>query len=323
MTKTKIVQSLHLTDYPQNQEDPYPLSYLVTDNQDLVFLKIGPVMKLGRPASLTVEIDGAETRRIDVSFLSRLNTGLHRNTLFPYKDGFGLINHDKPELHLWDDLVSDPHVIEVENASNDIDVFDNYLRFASYDSVDQRFVIGIGEKNSPNTYGKWWASLDIAGNKGYWKEAHALKRQDYPETYFHDSSDALEWLNITNLAAHGGKKFIVTPGGQLTVGRSGKEFEFHILSVYDRDDRLEKNIELDLGRGRFATNKQYFLLRPKTKKRLLIYSLDKQELEYNIPLKPETNLGNISPNHLMDADLSGDRLYVGTASTLNICKLVR
>ena len=76
MTKTNIVQSLHLTDYPQNQEDPYPLSYLVIDNQDLVFLKIGPVMKLGRPASLTVEIDGAETRRIDavVDLSCRLNT---------------------------------------------------------------------------------------------------------------------------------------------------------------------------------------------------------------------------------------------------------
>ena len=227
MTKTSIVQSLHLTDYPQDPESPYPLNYLVTDNQDLVFLKIGPARGPGRPASLTIEIDGAQKRRIDVSFLSKLNTGLHRNTLFPYKDGFGLINHNKPELYLWADLLSEPDVIEIENASNDIDVFDNYLRFASYDSVDRRFVIGIGEKNSPTTYAKWWATLDTAGNKGEWKEAHALKRQSYPETYFHESSDALEWLNIINLAAQGGKKFIVTPGGQQSGRTRWEEIHRH------------------------------------------------------------------------------------------------
>ncbi|MBT8103152.1 MAG: hypothetical protein KJO95_09305 [Gammaproteobacteria bacterium] len=319
MIKTSILESLHLTNFWEDREDPYPLNYLVTDDQDLVFLKRGPVKELGKPAKLLIEIGREEKRQIDVSYLAGLNTGLHRNTLFPYKDGFGLINHDKPELHLWADLVSEPSVIEVENASNDIDVYDNYLRFASYDSEENRFVIGIGEKHSPHEYAKWWAILDVEGDKGVWTEVRRLERQNYPDTCFHYRSDTLEWLNIINLAAHGGRKFVVTPGGQRTVGRTGKEFEFHILSVFDRDNRLEKNIELEHGRGRFSTSKQYFLLRPKTKKRIQIYDLNKQTLEYDIPLKPKTNLGDISPNHLMDADLRGDRLYVGTSSVLNIC----
>lgn len=323
MTKTKFLESLHLSDrsYPEKMEEPYPLNYLVTDGRDIVILKKAYIRELAKPDKLFVEIEGKSQRRIDVSYLSGLNTGLHKGTLFPYKNGFGLINHDKPELHLWADLAGEPEIIEIENATNDIIVYDHYMRFASYDSVEDRFVIGIGAKHSPEIYGKWWATLDVEGGKGYWRQVYALSLENYPQTYFHYRDPLLEWLNISDLMAHGGKKYLVTPGGQRTVGKTGRRYEFYVLGIYDRDNQLEKTIELDFGTGHFSTDKKYFLLRPKTKKRLLIYDLQKQDLEYNIPLKPDINLGRISRDSLAYADLRGDLLYLTNFRDLSICKL--
>ena len=323
MPKTTFLESLHLSDwgYPEKMEEPHPLNFLVTDDSDIVTLKKAYVRELGKPDKLFVDIEGKIQRRIDVSYLSGLNTGLHKGTLFPYKNGFGLINHDKPELHLWADLAGDSEIIEIENGSKDIEVFDNCMRFASYDSAEDRFVIGIGAKHSPRTYAKWWATLDVERGKGIWKQVQALSLEDYPKTFLHYRSPVLEWLNIIELMAHGGKKYLVTHGGQHTVGRSGREFEFYVLGIYDRDDRLEKTIEMDFGKGHFSTDKKHFSLRPKTKKRLLIYDLHKQELECNIPLKPATNLGKISRDKLRYADLKEDLLYLTDFTSLSICKL--
>lgn len=96
-----------------------------------------------------------------------------------------------------------------------------------------------------------------------------------------------------------------------------------MLGTYNQDNQLEKTIELDYGNGRFSTDKKCFLVRPKTKKRLLIYDLQKQDLEYNIPLKPETNLGSISRDCQVAADLRGDQLYLSDLRTINICDLVK
>ena len=50
-TQTSIERSLQHTDYPMSRDDPYAVSYLVTQNEDLIVLKSGYVTEPGRAGS--------------------------------------------------------------------------------------------------------------------------------------------------------------------------------------------------------------------------------------------------------------------------------
>jgi hypothetical protein len=318
-----------LLDTFQAAEEGFSVYNTLVLENDRVLLK--GKHKLGEKPILLVEIKGTIDRLIDVSGLRGLNTSIQDQTIFTYKNGFGLIDHDHANLYLWENLHGEPMVVDIQQRpSNDqLELFDKYLEYASYDDTTDTFVIGIGAKHSPIGYAKWFAELDLGSIdnpttvKAFWDAPYQLKREDYPKTYLHYMSPTLEWLNINDLSLIKNKKHIVCKGGQHTKGRSGVEFEFYILAVYDNQNRLIKKLEMEFGYGRFSTDKKYYILRPKKKKRLFVYNLETLELEYNIPLKSENNMGTIPTNYVVRADLKNDLLYVRHFNTINVCKLVR
>lgn len=321
--KTEILDTIEAA-----EEDFSVYSILILEN-NMIVLK--GKHKLGGKPILLVEIKGTADRLIDVSELRGLNTSIQDQTIFTYKNGFGLIDHDHANLHLWENLNAEPMVMDIQQRSSghQLELYDNYLEYASYDDTTDKFVIGIGEKHSPVGYAKWFAELkldttnDTTTVKAFWDEPYQLKLEDYPQTHFHYNPPTLEWLNINDLSLVKSKKYVICRGGQHTKGRSGVAFEFNILTVYDNQNNLINKLEMEFGHGGFSTDKKYFILHPKKKKRLLVYNLEKMELEYNIPLKSETNMGTIPTNYGVSADLKNDLLYIKHSNTINVCKLVR
>lgn len=302
-------------------------SILVLEN-DRVVLK--GKHQLGEKPVLFVEIKGATDRLIDVSGLRGLNTSIQHQTLFTYKNGFGLIDHDHAKLHLWENLDGVPMVVDLQQrpSHDQLELYDTYLEYASYDDTTDTFVIGIGAKHSPIGYAKWFAELNLDPTnetttvKAFWDAPYQLKREDYPQTHLHYNPPTLEWLNINDLCLTQHKKYVVCRGGQHTKGKSGVAFEFNVLAVYDVQNTLIKKLETEHGFGRFSTDKKYFILHPKNKKRLLAYNLETLELAYTIPLKSETNMGTIPTNYGVSADLRNDILYIKHSATVNVCKFV-
>ena len=323
--QSEILDTLILSNYPTKRDDLLINNVLPLDNGNLLIMLTKGYGGPDSPQKLIIEIKGNLQRTIDVSYLYRPNTGVHSKSIFRYKQGFGLIDHDHAHLYLWDTLEGSPQILTVHNsASKSIRINEKYLKFASYDDSNDSFVIGIGSSGSPVTYAKWWAELSLSNGKepsAFWDQPVQLNPENYPPTKFHYKDPALEWLNITDIICHQGRKFMITPGGQYTVGKTGVQFEFHILSVYDDQNRLVKNIELEFGGGRFTSDKKYFILKPKKKKRLLVYNLKTLKLDFNIPLKSDSNMGPIPTNHGVLADLKDDLLYVYNLTTLNVCQL--
>ncbi len=321
--KTEILDTIQV-------EEPFFIHWsLALENDQLILLK--GKHKLGEKPVLHIEIIGTDSSVIDVSFLRGLNTGIGNTTMFAYKKGFGVIDHDHAKFYLWETSSSTPKEIKVQQLSSDnqLDLYETYLKYVSYDEILDTFVIGIGEKHSPTFYAKWHADLSLKAINGsdnivaFWDKPILLEREDYPPTYFHYKTPVLEWLNINDLITHNGKKYIICRGGQRTVGKSGVAFEFNILSVYDAKNKMLKKFEMEIGSGRFSSDKQYFIIKPKTKKCLLVYNLETLELTYNIPLKTESNMGSIPINYSVLGDLNNELLFIKQARILNVCKLIR
>lgn len=311
-------------------EEPYFIYATLAIENDSLALLVGK-HKLGEKPILQVKIVGSNAQLIDVSFLRGLNTHFTNSTLFAYKKGFGVIDHDHAKFYLWENLDETPQEITVLQRPSDgqLDLYENYLRYVSYDTTTDTFAIGVGAKHSPPTYAKWFAELtletEIENNaiNAYWGDPCLLKREDYPQTYFHYKDPELEWLNINDLISNNGKIYIISVGGQHTVGKSGKAFEFNVLAVYGSQNKLVKKLEMETGYGRFSTDKKYFIIQPNRKKRLLVYDLETLEVAHNIPLKTASNMGSIPIDYGVQGDLNNDLLYIEQTRTLNICKIIK
>jgi len=321
--KTEILDTIEV-------EDRFTIyRTLALENDNLALLR--GKHRLGEKPVLYVEIIGSDSMLIDVSFVRDLNTGIGNSTLFIYKNGFGVIDHDHAKFYLWADLNATPQEVEVRQqpSNNKLELYKTYLKYVSYDEILDSFTIGIGEKHSPKFYAKWYADITMENANGskqlvtFWDTPILLKREDYPPTYFHDRDPAREWLNINDLISLNGKKYIICRGGQHTIGKRGVAFEFNILSVYDSNNKLLEKLELENGYGRFSSNKQYYIIRPITKKRLLVYDLESLELKHNIPLKTESNMGSIPTNYSVSGDLNNNLLYIKHLGVLNICKILK
>ncbi|MCG8307507.1 MAG: hypothetical protein MI975_08955, partial [Cytophagales bacterium] len=156
-----------------------------------------------------------------------------------------------------------------------------------------------------------------------WDNIQDLNPNFYPKTYFNHQYPVLEWLNIIGMVKINGFKYCYTTGGSRTRMKSGPEYEFSILSKIDSQNQLIKNIEIERGKRSFSANKKFLVVRPKQKKKLLIYDLQKMELTYEVPLNPKDNMGEINVNSLVSGDLYEDKLYVSSLEYLNICKLIK
>ena len=280
-----------------------------------------------------VEIKGETDRIINVSRIADPNTSIHAGTIFSYKNGFGLIAHDRAQLLLWNELDSEPVVVKIEfpKLDDQIEIFENYLTYASYDNVFDEMIICIAPKHTPTGLARYWTKLKFELNsnssskvqKAIWETPYELDLSKYPETKYANEEFKDEWLILTKGILNNCKKYFTTKGGQLTQAKfGGLAFEFHILSILDENNNVLKNIELDFGTGSFSTNKKYFILHPKGKKTLIVYNLESLEIEFKIPLKPDLNMGNIPINYpKIEADLHGDLLYIHSFDKINICKL--
>ncbi|MEQ9297444.1 MAG: hypothetical protein RIF33_02725 [Cyclobacteriaceae bacterium] len=276
-----------------------------------------------------IEIKGALNRKIDVSGFLPEKKGIVHQSIFAYKKGFGLRDHGHSLLLLWGELEQEnPTIIHIEQSPHsEIEMRKNSLAFASYDESDNTILIGINDNKGSAATARYWASLQFLeevekGNEISleWNEVHELDAERYPPTYYHGSP--LEWLGINDIIQVNEKKYIYSIGGGLSRMRSGPQYEFSILSVLDKENNVIKNIDVEEGKRSFSADKKYFMVRPAKKKRLLIYDLETLEINYNIPLKADQNLGSIDGNIAVSADLYGNRLYVYTMSCLNICQLI-
>lgn len=117
-------------------------------------------------------------------------------------------------------------------------------------------------------------------------------------------------------------KYCYTTGGKRTRMKSGSEYEFSTLSKIVSQNQVIKNIEIEKRKRSFSVNKKFLIVRPKSKKRFLIYALNKMELPFEIPLKLKKNMSGIDGNHLVSFDSYEDKLYISSLEYLNICKLI-
>ena len=325
--KTEIIDTIEV------ENDFMIYNALAIDN-NLVILK----SKLARSSpfrdTTLIDIKGDISRTIDVSEISEnRNVGIHENTIFPYKNGFGLIIHYKAELMLWEELDANPIYVKIEHkeAETGLKLSDDYIVHCSYDYTSDEIIIGIRPNNSPRVLSRYWAKLNFDKDhtsperiSASWNKFHQLDLNKYPETYQKKIRSTLEeWLLIRNILLKDNKKYIITQGGRYSTSRSGPEFEFHILSLLDEKNNVIKNVELDFGKGKFSANKKYFVIRPKNRKTLLVYNLDTLEVVFKIPLKEESNMGTIPMKFQASGELNNDLLYIYNFNMLNVCKLLK
>jgi len=172
------------------------------------------------------------------------------------------------------------------------------IAFVSHDDSDNTLLIGINDKNGPTEIARHWNILklpefELGPNEIEleWDKIQDLNPDSYPKTQYNHQYPELEWLSINDMVKIDGLKYCYTTGAKRTRMQSGPEYEFSILSKIDSQNQVIKNIEIEKGKKSFSTNKKFFIVRPKAKKKLLIYDFNKMELVFEILLKPKNNIG--------------------------------
>jgi len=228
-------------------------------------------------------------------------------------------------------LECEPQIINIlKSESLHLMMRKKCIAFASYDNSDNTLLIGINDDKGPTEIARYWTVFKLPkfpNEQGKeinieWNSVHDLNPEFYPKTYYNHQYPALEWINIMDMTKTDGLKYCYTTGGKLTRMKSGPEYEFSILSKIDTLDQIVKNLEVEKGKCSFSANQKFFLVRPKSKKRLVVYNLKDMELAYEIPLKAQNNLGKIEGNTLVAADIFEDRLYIYSLDSLNICQII-
>lgn len=278
-----------------------------------------------------IEIRGNVNRTIEVSQIIPKSLQINHTSIFSFKKGFGYMDHQNSKLIIWEELEGEHIVVNVLKSEGfDLDIRKKCIAFVSHDDSDDTLLIGINDKKGPSEIARYWAILQLPNFKLgakeielKWDNIQDLNPNFYPKTEYNHQYPELEWLNIIGMVQTNGFKYCYTTGGQRTRMKSGPEYEFSILSKIDNQNQVIKNIEIEKGKRSFSANQKFLVVRPKLKKKLLIYDLQKMELTYEVPLKPKNNMGKINGNSLVSADLYEDKLYVSSLEYLNICKLVK
>lgn len=278
-----------------------------------------------------IEIRGDVHRTIEISSIIPKSLQLNHTGIFSFKKGLGYMDHENSKLILWENLEAAPVIGTVLKAQSfDLDMRKKSMAFVSYNNADNTFLIGINDKNGDKQTARFWTivrmpELKLGENEINleWDNIQDLNPEFYPKTAYNHQYPGLEWLNIIDMIKIDSFKYCYTTGGSLTRMRSGPEYEFSILSKIDSQNQVIKNIEIEKGKRYFSTNKKFLIVRPKSKKRLFFYDLNKMQLAFEIPLKPKNNMGEIDGNRLVSSDLFDDKLYVYSLEHLNICKLIK
>ncbi|MFK7964041.1 MAG: hypothetical protein AB8C46_08745 [Burkholderiaceae bacterium] len=281
-------------------------------------------------AGNVIEVFGSVRRTLDVTAAVD-HRQLKHHSLFVFGEGFGLCDWNNSKLLLWHQIDSDMVEFAIrQSPDSSIEVSPRYVGLASYDSVNERLVLGINSNNGPAAVARYLTALSLpmdsvarpGADPGIeWCDARPLDLQHYPKTSLNHQPGS-EWLGISALAVSDGTTYVHSKGGSLSRTKSGPEYEFSLLSALDDLGGAPRNLPVQEGNSSFSSDKQYFIQRPRSRKKLVFYKLENMSEAFDLSLKPEQNMANIDGKVMVGADINGDQMCIYSLQHANFCQLI-
>ena len=277
----------------------------------------------------SLNIHGSYNRKIDLPKVKKTDELNSFCSLFRYKDGFGLAERFG-RLTLFPTLSCDSKSVQIKQPYSKDSPLQPFLSGIFYRNSDDSFVLGIEDELSHFFPAKFWTSMKIKNKKvlGFnlpqpdpvLDQLRVLALNKYPPTSRNISEG--EWLSIQTFAVDASRLLIHTNGGTATRRKSGPEFEFSIISEFDKDFQWVDNHMVKEGKVFFDTDKKYFIIVSRNDKKLFVYDKENYQVNTEISLTPKQNLGTLKTKDMVLA-ICGDYLYLYGREVLNICKMLK
>lgn len=281
-----------------------------------------------------IEIVGEKSFNITVD--NPLYRDVFHNSFFKYKEGFGL-SYLTEELILWDSIDTAKYKTRIVNPLKR-DKFNryHYVTSASYCEQDKSLYCLVNDIGRLGFPARYWTRLRLIENSlfsffkkefiGRWNSKFELNKKNYPITFFSQLMQdkfpnyADDWLSIKEIMVNQENVYVHTIGGATTRNKSGKSFEFSIVSKLSKDNELIANYNVEEGQGKFSSSKEYFILQKRSnKKKLAFYNINTFEVDFEITLNSK-----LSPSMrgYLNTDFYDGRLYLFGGNTLNVISVV-
>jgi hypothetical protein len=245
---------------------------------------------------------------------------------------FGLMHYTEEILLFNPDKLDDFEIVKISNPFKP-DKHDRktYAALASTFLIDNKLLFGLASFAHFGYPPRYLAQFEIAKSKPFfglgneetkvkWGQLFELPKEEFPETEFRKYKDDNDWLNIRDLVQINDIILVHSTGGLSTRLKSGNPFEFNVIAKFDKNYEWLDNIEIDKGIGRFSTDKIHFIQHPTShKNKLLFYTTDKMEINFEISLTAKQNLGTEKPTSIR-GDKLGDNIFIYNHRFLNICR---
>lgn len=313
--KTEITHQYNLN---SNQEVSQVLPFNNTDFAVLTYQSGKPILN----------IHGTYERQFSLPNIKKHNELNSYCSLFKYKNGFGLAERFG-KLSLCQNLSDNLKIIQLKHPF--LTKSPNpFLSLIVYREADDSFVVGIEEEISAFFPSKYWARVKLEKKKLFGfnlpqlnqrlEELRVLGLNKFPATKRNYSQD--EWLSIQNIGVNSDKLLIHTNGGSATRTKSGPDFEFSIISEFDRNLQFIDNHIIEKGKVFFSADSKHLIIHSQKNKKLFVYNKDNFQMSYEISLTSKQNLGEAKPKYI-SVDILEDNLYVFGKGFLNICKMIK
>lgn len=250
--------------------------------KDFMIVKVLPIsnythviLKKRLSKEEVIEIRGNVNKTIQISSILPATLGINFTSIFPFKNGFGYMDHINSKLVLWDELEGEPIIINVlKSESLDLTMRKECIAFVTHDNSDNTLLLGINDNKGPAEIARYWTILqlpELTTEYGTeinleWNSVQDLNPEFYPKTYYNHQYPTLEWLNINDIVKIDTEIYCYTTGGSRTRMKSGPEYEFSFLSKIDNQNQVVKNIEVEKGKGHLAPTKNSLLCGQSQKK---------------------------------------------------------
>lgn len=279
-------------------------------------------------------VNGKVVDSLDLSEIDNFNTSGYYKAYFKTNNGFGMI-YMAEEILFWDSIdLQNYKLIKILNPFlPDKHQRKTYASKAFYDENSNELICCLHDYFASGFPPRYISNLKFEDNKKFfglfgsntgakWSSLFELPKHNFPPTEFSKYNDNSDWLNIKELFVKNSNIYIHSTGGTSTRLKSGKDYEYNVIAMFDMNRNWCKNFEIKEGIGIVNTNKEYFILHPREKKsRLYFYNTDNFTIEFELSLTSKQNLGEENYNQ-MYADLIDNKLYVFNHKFLNICQLI-
>ncbi len=310
--KTEII-------YQHDLEDEFGISKVVVFNNNSFGILSGKY-----PNKLKLEVINENWEKLYSCMISELPElqRIFEFSIFTLANSFGLIGGTQ-KLILWNNQARRLEITDISNPFlPDRDSYKHHTINASFNRFDKALYVSLEDKKMSGFPARYWSRLDLNGNNATWGNLNELNLNHFPNTEFSKYPET-EWLNICDLMIKDSKLYIHTTGGTTTRLKSGKRYEFSIVSELTADNEVLKNNTVAEGEGIFSADKNYFVLHPRDNRRkLYFYNTINFELDFEISLTSKQNLGQQKSNFILSTSMS-DYICIYNALFLNICKLIR